>query len=151
MGSPSLGVTFPIWIDKIRARIAESQAGKRAAEARLDAGQIEIAARLAGMLTLYRESVRDGDLLGEQLLPRARQSLEAARAGYASGRTRFLDVIAGARQVLGFELALIEARTRRELALASLSLQVAGVPPTGSPAQAPAGDPPGKDTKESAK
>ncbi|MDQ7780267.1 MAG: hypothetical protein RDV41_11275 [Planctomycetota bacterium] len=55
------------------------------------------------------------------------------------GRTRDggVNVIDSYRQLLGFDLALIEARTQKELALASLSLLIAGVPPQGSPTLAP--------------
>jgi outer membrane protein TolC len=77
-------------------------------------------------------------LLTEKLLPKARQSLAAARAGYVNGRAGFLDVIDAQRSLLEFELSGIEARTQRELALASLSLTFAGVPPAGSPTLAPA-------------
>jgi cobalt-zinc-cadmium efflux system outer membrane protein len=130
---PSASVTLPVWQDKIAAQIAGAQARKRAAEARLDAEQVRIAAELASMLYMYREAVRNAALLQEALLPRSRQSLEAARAGYVNGRAGFLDVIDAQRTLLEFELMSIEARTQRELALASLSLTVAGIAPGGAP------------------
>ena len=138
MWTPSASVTLPIWRDKIAAEIAGAQAGKRAAEARLTGEQVQLAAELAAMLYMYRESVRNTRLLEDRLIPKGRQSLQAARAGYANGKSGFLDVIDGYRQLLGFDLAIIEARTQRELALASLSLLIAGVPPQGSPTLAPA-------------
>jgi cobalt-zinc-cadmium efflux system outer membrane protein len=115
------------------AEIAAAQAEKRAAEARLTAEQVQIAAELTSMLFMYREAVRDDTLLRDKLLPKSRQSLEAARAGYVNGRASFLDVIDAQRMLLGFELESIEARTKRELSLASLSLTIAGLPPEGSP------------------
>lgn len=130
---PSAGMTLPIWRDKIAAEIAAAQAEKRAAKARLSAEQVRIAAELASMLFLYREAVRDDTLLRDKLLPKSRQSLDAARAGYVNGRASFLDVIDAQRTLLDFELADIEARTQRELSLASLSLAIAGLPPAGSP------------------
>ena len=54
-------------------------------------------------------------------------------AGYVNGRAGFLDVIDAQRTLLEFELTAIEARTQRELALASLSLAIAGVPPSDAP------------------
>jgi outer membrane protein TolC len=130
---PSAGMTLPIWRDKIAAEIAGAQASKRAAQARLTAEQVAIAAELASLLFAYREAVRDDALLQDRLVPRARQSLDAARAGYVNGRAGFLDVIDAQRTLLEFELTGIEARTQRELALASLSLAIAGVPPSGAP------------------
>ena len=125
----SAGVTLPIWRDKVAAEIAAAQAGRSAAEARLSAEEVSIAAELASMLYAYREAVRNETLLTEKLVPKARQSLEAARAGYVNGRASFLDVIDAQRSLLDFELSNIEARTQRELALASLSLSIAGLPP----------------------
>ena len=133
MFRPSAGMSLPIWRDKIAAEIAGAQAGKRAAQARLNAEQVQIAAELASMLFMYRESVRNDALLRDKLVPKAKQSLDAARAGYVNGRAGFLDVIDAQRTLLEFELTGIEARTQRELALASLSLAIAGVPPAGAP------------------
>ncbi|MEW6077912.1 MAG: TolC family protein [Thermodesulfobacteriota bacterium] len=135
MWRPSAGISLPVWRDRIAAEIAAAQAGKRAAEARLDGEQVRIAAELAAMLYMHRESVRNADLLENRLIPKGRQSLEAARAGYASGRSAFFDVIESHRQLLMFDTALIEARTQRELSLANLSLLIAGTPPPGDPLQ----------------
>jgi outer membrane protein TolC len=124
MWTPSASVTLPIWRDKIAAQIAGAQSEKRAAEARLSNEQVQLATELAAMLYMYRESLRDMELLANRLIPKGRQSLEAARTGYANGSSGFLDVI--------------EARAQKELALASLSLLIAGVPPQGSPTLSPA-------------
>lgn len=134
---PSASMTLPIWRDKIAAQIAAAQADKRAASARLDAEQIDLAAELATMLFMYRESVRNIDLFAQRLIPKGRQSLESARGAYTTNRAGFLDVIDAERQLLAFESALIDARTRRELALASLSLAIAGVAPEGAPVLRP--------------
>jgi len=130
---PSAGMTLPIWRDKIAAEIAGAQASKRAAQARLSSEQVQIAAELASMLFVYRESVRNDALLRDKLVPKAKQSLDAARAGYVNGRASFLDLIDAQRTLLDFELTGIEARTQRELALASLSLAIAGILPAGAP------------------
>ena len=81
----------------------------------------------------YRESTRLLTLLQNSLLPKAQQSLEVARSGYATGTTDFIDLIDAQRTLLEFRLAEVEARIKRELALADLSLQVMGVPPSGAP------------------
>jgi outer membrane protein TolC len=130
---PSASMTLPIWRDKIAAEIAAAHAGTRAAQARLSAEQVQVAADLASLLFMYRESQRNTLLLAQRLLPKARQSLDAARGGYITARSSFLDVIDAERQLLGFELGHVEARTQRELALAGLSLTIAGVPPAGAP------------------
>lgn len=133
MWRPTGSITLPIWRDKIAAEIAAAQLEKRSSEARLSAEQIGVAADLASMLYMYREGTRNIDLYSVTLLPKAQQSLDAARSGYAAGRSSFLDVIDAERQLLVFDLSLVEARTQRELSLASLSLLIAGTAPDGAP------------------
>jgi cobalt-zinc-cadmium efflux system outer membrane protein len=135
--TPQTQIRLPIWREKLLAQIAAAQASKQAAQSRLSAEQVEIAAELVSMLYTYREGTRNHGLLRDRLIPMARRSLEAARAGYVNGRSQFLDVIEAQRSLLEFELALIDAAAQRELALAGLSLTIAGVPPTGAPTLPP--------------
>ncbi|MFH1377689.1 MAG: TolC family protein [Planctomycetota bacterium] len=130
---PSASLTLPIWRDKIAAQIAAGQAEKRAAEARLSDEQIQLAAELAAMLYVFRENVRNAELLEERLIPKGRQSLDIARTGYANNKSGFLDVIESHRLLLSFDLSLIDARVQKELALASISLLIVGASPQGSP------------------
>ena len=131
--TPQFAVTLPIWRDKIAAGIAAAQANKRATEARLSSEQIMLAVELAEKTFMYREASRNVGLFQERLLPRARQSLDVARAAYLSGQLDFLNVIDAQRTLLGIQLDEVQARTQRELALAELSLVIAGFPPTGAP------------------
>ena len=133
MWRPTGSITLPIWRDKIAAEIAAAQFEKRSSEARLSAEQIAIAAELASLLYVYRESGRNEALFGSALLPKAQQSLDAARSGYVTGRSTFLDVIDAQRVLLEFELSAIEARAQRELAIASVSLLISGSAPDGAP------------------
>lgn len=131
-GNPGT-VSLPIWRDKIAAQIAEAQANKRSAEARLSGAQIALAADFAERTFLYREASRNLTLLNDQLLPKARQSLEVARAGYLAGRIDFFNLIDSERTLLNFELDKVEVSTQRETVLAELSLIVQGMPPVSAP------------------
>ena len=133
MWRPTLGVTLPIWRDKIASEIAAAQALKGAAQARLSAEQIQLAVAFADRSFLYREATRNLQLLTESLLPKATQALAVARAGYSSGKVDFINLLDAERSLLGFQLAEVEARTRRELVLAEVSLLIVGVPPPGAP------------------
>jgi outer membrane protein TolC len=82
---------------------------------------------------MYREATRNFQLLQERLLPRARQSLEVARAAYLSGQLDFLNVIDAERTLFQFQLERVNTQTQRELSLAELSLVIAGLPPEGAP------------------
>src|SRR6266567_8460092 len=131
--TPQIGITLPIWRDKIAAQIAEAQAGKRAAEARLTAEQIILAVDFAEKSFMFRESSRNLSLLQNQLLPKANQALQIARSRYAAGTVDFINFIDAERTLLSFQLSEVEARVQRELALAELSLLILGVPPAGAP------------------
>jgi outer membrane protein TolC len=122
-------VSLPIWRDKIAAQIAEAQANKHSAEARLSAEQIALAVDFAEKSFLYREASRNLVLLREQLLPKANQSLEVAQSGYLSGQLDFLNVTDAERTLLDFKLNQVEASTQREVVLAELSLIIQGMSP----------------------
>ena len=130
---PQATVTLPVWRDKTAAQIAAAQAGKRAAQARLTAGQISLTVEFAEKSYAYREVNRNLDLLREQLIPKAQQSLEIARSAYLSGKTDFFNLLEAERSLLEFRLSEIDARTQRELTLSELSLLIAGVPPANAP------------------
>jgi cobalt-zinc-cadmium efflux system outer membrane protein len=133
MARPTFGMSLPIWKDKIAAEIAAAQASKSAGEARLAGEQIMLAVELAEKSFMLRESTRNLTLLEDALLPKAKQSLEVARAGYLSGQVSFFDLLDAWKTRLDFELKLIESKAQRELAIAELSLLVAGNQPSGSP------------------
>ncbi len=138
MFRPSAGMTLPIWRDKIAAQIAQAQATKRAAEARLTSEQIMVTVDFAMKSYDYREITRNLALLQGKLIPKARQSLEVARAGYLAGQIDFFNLIDAERTWLNFQLQEVEARTRREIVLADLSLSIAGIAPEGAPLLPPA-------------
>jgi outer membrane protein TolC len=133
MFRPLASVSLPIWRDRIAAQIAQAQANKRAAEARLTSEQIMLTVDFAMKTYDYREVSRLLALLQNQLIPKAGKSLEIARSSYLSGQTDFFNLIDAERTLLNFQLSGVEARTRREIILAELSLMIAGVPPTGAP------------------
>jgi outer membrane protein TolC len=130
---PQGSMSLPIWRDKIAAQIAEAQAGKRAAEARLTSEQIMVTVDFAMKSYDYREITRNLALLRDQLIPKAGKSLEIARAGYMSGQIDFFNLMDAERTLLNFQLEEVEARTRREIILADLSLSIAGITPEDAP------------------
>lgn len=138
MFRPSAGMTLPVWRDKIAAQIAQAQATKRAAEARLTSEQIMVTVDFAMKSYDYREITRNLALLQDKLIPKARQSLDIARAGYLASQIDFFNLIDAERTLLNFQLQEVEARTRREIVLADLSLIIAGIAPEGAPLLPPA-------------
>jgi outer membrane protein TolC len=130
---PQGSMSLPIWRDKIAAQIAGAQAGKRAAEARLTSEQIMVTVDFAMKTYDYREITRNLALLRDKLIPKAGKSLEIARAGYMSGQIDFFNLMDAERSLLDFQLQEVEARTRREITLADLSLSIAGITPEDAP------------------
>jgi outer membrane protein TolC len=125
-------LSLPIWRDKIAAQIAEAQANKRSAEARLSDEQIALAVAFAERCYLYREATRNLALLNDKLLPKARRSLEVARSGYLAGQIDFFNLTDTERTLLGFKLDKVEATTQREVVLAELSLIIQGMSPASA-------------------
>jgi outer membrane protein TolC len=130
---PSLAMSLPVWKDKLTADLAAAQAAKRAAQARLSAEQIALAVEFAEQTFLYRESSRNLEVAEQQLLPKARLSLDVARTAYLSGQQEFVNLIDAERALLDIELSEVDARVQREQALAELSLLILGQPPAGAP------------------
>jgi outer membrane protein, heavy metal efflux system len=138
MWRPQAGMTLPIWRDKIAARIAEAQAGKSAAQARLAAEQIDLAVEFATTWFTWREARRSLELNGQKLQPKARQAWLAARAAYAAGQADFSSLLDAERALLAIQWSEAEARSQRDLALLDMSLLLAGKVP-GKAASMPGG------------
>ena len=139
---PQASMSLPIWRDKIAAQIASAQAGRLAAESRLTSEQIKMTVDFAMKTYDYREATRALALLQDKLVPKARKSLEIARGGYGTGQIDFFNLIDAQRTLLNFQLEEVEARTRREIILADLSLTIAGIAPEGAPMLRPASSDP---------
>ncbi len=135
---PQSSMSLPIWRDKLAAEVAQAEAAALAAQSRLKAAQIDVAVNFAGKWFAYRETTRDLRLIENQLMPRADQSLQMVRAGYQAGTMDFSSLISAEQTVLDLKWQIAETRTDREIALAELTLLVAGIPPANTPLPATA-------------
>jgi cobalt-zinc-cadmium efflux system outer membrane protein len=100
----TIGVSLPLWRGKYHD--ADLEAGSRVLAAR-SAKQEQVnslAAALESSLFKYRDSARKMDLHDTTLIPKGRQSLDAVRSAYESGKGGFLDLIDAQRMLLEFEL-----------------------------------------------
>jgi outer membrane protein, heavy metal efflux system len=130
---PQAGMTLPVWRDKLAAEVAQAKANELAARSRLKAGQIDLAVNFAEKAFAYRETSRNLALIEDKLVPTANQSLEIVRAGYRAGTMDFSTMTDAERAILDLKLEAAQARTDREIALAELSIMVAGLPPANAP------------------
>jgi outer membrane protein TolC len=138
---PQAGMSLPIWRDKIAAEIAGAKAGALAAQSRLKAAQIDLAVNFAEKSFAYRQTGRNLALIEDELIPRTRQSLETVRAGYRAGTMSFSALTDSEQLLLDLQLEAAQTRTDREIALADLSIMVAGLPPADTPLLSNASEP----------
>jgi outer membrane protein TolC len=128
---PSFGISLPIWRDKVRAEIAQGNAGVGAAEARLSSEELELAVRFAETAYSWRQANRNVKLYRDRLIPKAKASLDSARAGYTGGIASFLDLLEAERALLEYHVNESAAEGQREIVLAEMSLVILGRWPEG--------------------
>ncbi|HEY0946733.1 MAG TPA: TolC family protein, partial [Opitutaceae bacterium] len=133
MVRPTASVSLPIWRGKIAATIAAAEARRDAAVARLDAERLNLAAELAQMLFMVRETERMISYLDESALPNLERSIASAEAAYQSGMSGPGMIPQTRLMVLGMQLERIEALRERETAVTDLLLMVANVAPGDTP------------------
>ena len=115
------------------AEVAQAKANELAAKSRLKLAQIDLAVSFAEKLFSYRETSRNLALIEDNLIPQANQTREIVRAAYRTSTMDFSSLTDAERILLELKLNAAEVRTAREIALADLSLMVAGVPPANAP------------------
>jgi outer membrane protein, heavy metal efflux system len=128
-----VGATVPIF--------GYSRQGHRAAafEARADAAlqdqnamRAMIRFEVADAIVAVETAARQVELIRAVALPRARESFQASLAGLGAGATDLVGVLDARRSMQQAELALAEAETRREIAIAQLERAIGG-PLGGAP------------------
>ncbi len=129
MVRPTASLTLPIWRDKIAATSAAAEARRDAAVARLNAEQLNLAAELAQMLYMVRESERMISYLEGTALPNLERSLASAEAAYQSGMDGPGMIPQIRLMALGMRLERLEALRQRETAVTDLLLMIADVAP----------------------
>lgn len=130
---PEVGITLPIWKDKIRAGIAAATALRRAAGARLDAARLETVMRLAEWQFLYRDAGRRLRLLRDVLLPNATQALDVARRSYPTGEVDLTSLLDAERSLFNFRLNEARARMEAEVALSQIMIEILARLPFAAP------------------
>jgi len=123
----SINVPFAFWTKpKYDAAVHEAAAGVAAARADLHTLENLTRFQIRDLLAKVRASWEVTVLYRTTILPQAEQSIEAARAGYRTGRTPLLDLIEADRALRQFQLAYYQALVDRENRLAELE-QVVGM------------------------
>lgn len=128
----SINLPFAFWT-KPKYDAAVQEAAAAVAAARAEHRTLENLTRfqIRDLLAKVRASWEVAVLYRTTVLPQAEQGVEAARAGYRTGRTGFLDLIEADRAWRGFQLEYYRALVEREHRLAELE-QVIGADLNGN-------------------
>lgn len=113
-----LGVSLPVWRQRIDAGIAEADAMLATEYRRLEALEDRIAAEVSIAVQRLAESRHVASLFLNRLLPAARDQARAAQSGFETGQVDFLALIDAERNLREVELGLAaaEADVRRRVA-----------------------------------
>lgn len=121
-----IGISIPIWGDRLRAGVAEAQAMRNMARADLEAMRRMIEGEAAAAREGVNASRTRADALRQEIVPRARMAVEASLAAYSAGRSTLVSVIEAARtlwdtriELLMADMALASAWARLERATAN--------------------------------
>jgi cobalt-zinc-cadmium efflux system outer membrane protein len=102
-----IGVSVPIWRDRLDAGVSEAQAMHRMADADL----ASMRSMVAGDVLAAREKVIAArtqlHAIEREVLPRALVATDSALAGYASGKGSLVAVIESARALWGWQAELV--------------------------------------------
>lgn len=128
----SINLPFAFWTKpKYDAGVQEAAAAVAAARAEHRTLENLTRFQIRDLLAKVRASWEVAVLYRTTVLPQAEQGVEAARAGYRTGRTSFLDLIEADRAWRGFQLEYYRALVEREHRLAELE-QVIGADLNGN-------------------
>ena len=106
-----LSFNLPIYRDKYRAAVRESDAKRKSATLRRHDLLNKLQAEAAVALFRLRDAERQIDLYQDALLPKAHELLSTTQSAYSAGDATFTDLIEAQRVLLSFELSFERSRT----------------------------------------
>lgn len=130
---PTATMTLPIWREKIAANIAAATARSQAASARVSAEQLNVAAELAQMLYMVRESDRMIAYIDGTALPNLDRIIASVEASYQTGMSSPTMIPETRLMALNMHRERVAALREREIAATDLMLMTADVVPPGEP------------------
>jgi cobalt-zinc-cadmium efflux system outer membrane protein len=110
----SVGVTLPIWRDKINAGIREAAHERSSTMHRREAVRDQLRGTLRRQVASAYASVQQLDLFRDRLVPRTEQTLQIATAEYQGRKANFTDLVDIYQELLAYQVQV--ARTRAALA-----------------------------------
>jgi outer membrane protein TolC len=122
-----IGVSVPIWRERLRAGVAEARAMQRMADSDLAAMRLMV----EGEAVSARESVEAARtqyvMLEDEVVPRSRAATETALSAYSSGLGTLISVVESARALWDVQGELVMAEAALGEAWARLHRATGGV------------------------
>lgn len=116
-----VGVRLPLWRGSVSAGVRQAQARRSAAQETFADRRNSLETDLEDALFRFDDAERKIHLYQDSLVPKVRESLDAAYSAFESGQGSFLDVIDAERILLEFRLVLERARADRLQARAAVN------------------------------
>jgi outer membrane protein TolC len=113
-------INIPLQQDARRADEREALSMLSAAQARKDAAANELLSQLGEQLAALQAAQQVESITQSSLLPQASLTLQAALAGYETGRVDFATVLEAQRQIRQARLNLIKTRAEARMRLAEI-------------------------------
>ncbi|MFZ5833611.1 MAG: TolC family protein [Planctomycetota bacterium] len=122
----SLGVTvnLPVYRQRLDAAVREAENRMCATSRRYAAARDRFQAEVCLLLAQYREQQQTLQILNEQIVPRAEETLQLSMESYRTGRADFQQLIDVYRTLLRYRVDLHRRTAMRAQALASLERAV---------------------------
>lgn len=122
----NLGVTLPIWSDKLRSGVLQRNAEALADALRYRSARNEVLFMLQDLLFRADRDYRKTVLLRDGILPRADQAVRVAQAGYDAGTVDFATLLAGWQRLFELTLNYHESLAALERELTDIELIAGG-------------------------
>lgn len=144
MWQASVGINLPLRRTRRAAAVAEAEAQQRAAEARVQATELQLVLRTRERVSELEAARRTAALYAGGIVRQGESSVEAARASYETGRLPFITVLEALNSLYAdrgtlLDLRELQARLRVDIDEASLERGGAGSsmapPPPATPTQ----------------
>jgi len=122
----TLGLTLPIWRERIRAGVLEKSAMLLASAERYRGARNDVFFAIQDLFVRVDAAYRRAVLLRDGILPRARQTLEVSKSGYQAGEVDFTTLIDNWQRLLELTLGYHGALATLEQEVAELERVLGG-------------------------
>lgn len=130
--SLEFGINLPIYREKRKAAVAESEAGERMALAQYDDFKNQVSFNIHDAYRQLQTSMDQARLYKTGIIPQAVQTLESARGSYQVGKLEFLTLLDNLISLYTYELQYYKVLSDGERSLARLEAESGQTfPPAG--------------------